>query len=404
MRAAIPGSVTWLTTSLLVLAACSDESNPAGPGTPVDGAAFSVPISVEKLGQQAASGATRLEVKLTSPTAPIVAREVEIEEPEEVFDEEKLESRVTAASGSSITLELGGLEVAFGTETSFRDERSGTELSQSAFLDFLENALAAGRRPAVEAKRTPPSEPQAPDDPSFFASKLRLNDESREPEIEMNVDADNVEVLGPGQARLRMLGLDIAVDASGGKTEVQQDVDDDGSEVDFEGLVSIVDLGAGTVTLQSGLMIRIVNATAIEQDSGGDDDHLRSMEAVAAAVNARRFVEAEGEGIRDPDGSIVAIEVEFEIEDDADDMPGALEFDGTVSAVDLGAGTVALGSGSVILITTETRFDNDGDLFDLASTKSAVDAGLPVRVEGDAAPAPNGSGLVAVEIKVEVDD
>jgi hypothetical protein len=404
MRAVIPVSVTWLTASVLVLAACSDQSDPAGPGAPVDGAAFSVPISVEQLSQEAASGPTRLEVKLISPTTPLVAREVEVEEPEEVFDEEKIESRVTGVSGNVITLELGSLTVEVGPGTSFRDERSGTEMSQSTFLAFLEDALAGGRRPAVEAKRTPPSEPQDPDDPSFFATKLRLNDESEEPEIEMNVDADNVEILGPGQARLRMLGLDIAVDASGGRTEVEQDVDDDGSEIDFEGLVNTVDLGAGTVTLQTGVVIRIVAATTIEQDSGGDDDHLRSMDAVAAAVDAGRFVEAEGEGMRDPDGSIVAIEVEFEIEDDADDMPGALEFEGTVSAVDLGAGTVTLGSGSVILITTETRFDNDGDLFDLASTKSAVDAGLPVRAEGDAAPAPDGSGLVAVEIEVEVDD
>ncbi len=85
-------------------------------------------------------------------------------------------------------------------------------------------------------------------------------------------------------------------------------------------------------------------------------------------------------------------------------MPGALEFEGTVTAVDLGAGTVTLASGTVVRITTATRFDNDGDLFDLGSTESAVDAGLPVRAEGDAVPSPGGSGLVAVAIKVEVDD
>jgi hypothetical protein len=55
-------------------------------------------------------------------------------------------------------------------------------------------------------------------------------------------------------------------------------------------------------------------------------------------------------------------------------------------------------------LDASTRVDPDGDLFDLPSTAAAVDQGLPVRAEGDAVPAPDGAGFLAVEIKIEVDD
>jgi hypothetical protein len=371
-------------------------------------AAFSVPISVEELRDEVVGGSVRLEIELHSVSAPLVASEVEVEEPEDLFDEEEIESRVTAVAdggaGALLTLELGGLEIEVGPGTRFRDERGGSELAMTAFLDHLGDELSSGRRPAIEVKRPAPPEPQAPDDRSFFATKVRLNDESSEPEIEINADDDNVEAVGPGQGVLRVLALEIEMDVAGGRTEIERETEDAFGEVDFEGLVSSVDVAGASVTLHSGIVVRIVAGTRIDQDSGNDDRGLRSLPEVAQAVGDGLLVEVEGDAVAEAPGVLVAIEVEFEVEDDADDVPGAIEFEGSVASVNLDAGTFTITGGLTLTVTERTRFESDGDLFSLAATAAAVDQELPVRVEGNAIGTPGGGWLVALEVKVEVDD
>jgi len=400
-------NLTGLLIAVAVAGGCDSEASPVAPGA-VEEAVFAVPISVEDLEHDIATGSVRLEVKLRTASAPLVAREVEVEAPEDLADEEQIESRISAVvaagAGAVITLELGGLEVEVGPSTSFHDERSGAESRLADFLERVQSELAAGRRPAIEAKRPPPATPQDPGDASFFATKVRLNDESSEPEIEINVDSDNLQALGPGNGVLRILGLEIEIDIAGGRTEVERETEDATGEIDFESLVASVDLGARSVTLHSGTVVRIVAGTDIEQDSGNDDRHLRSLAEVADAVAAGLVVEAEGEGVLEGPGVIIAIEIEFEVEDDGDDIPGAIEFEGRVQSVNTEAATFTLAGGLILTVAAGTRFDGDGDLHDLSSTAAAVGQGLPVRAEGDAVASADGTGLVAIEVKIEVDD
>ncbi len=394
----------------LALTACDSENTPTGPSTPSvpEEVAFSVPISLGDLDSTATSGPTRVEVKLASPRAPLLAREVEVEEPDELFDEEKIESTVVAvesAAGSVVlTLELGGLQIEARSATRFRDEGDGAEMDAATFVARVQAALSAGLRPGIEAKRPPPPQPQDPGDPTFVATRVRLNDESREPEIEMNIDGDNLAGVDTGRAVLTMLGLDIEIDVVGGRTEVERETDAARGEVDFEGLVRTVDVAAERFTLYSGLVVRMADQTRIERDSGNDDRRLASLEAVAEAVAAGALVEAEGEGLPDDAGALLAIEVEFEVEDDHDDAPGLVEFEGIVTSADVTEGLLTLANGVGVRITDRSVFDPDGDLFDLTSVEAALERGFRIEAEGDALPAGPGVVLEALEIKVEVED
>ena len=91
---------------------------------------------------------------------------------------------------------------------------------------------------------------------------------------------------------------------------------DDDDEVDFEGIVESVDVDNGTFTLKNGTVVQLDEETKIED--GDHHDHLGSLQEVADALDAGLTVEAEGEGeVIDTDPkTILASEVEFEVEDD----------------------------------------------------------------------------------------
>lgn len=305
-------------------AACGDSTT--GPGGQT-ASLFSDEISLETFEETVNAEPQRVEIELLPGT--LTAREVEIEEPEERFDREEIESRVVAIDpgAGTLTLQLGDLIIDFDQTTEFRRD-SGDDLDFDTFVARIEEALAAGRKPPVEAKRPAPAEPQAPDDPTFFATRLELDNESDEPEIEINIDGDNL-ILNdtpPPDAILRVLGLSIEIRASEGITELEEEADREDQEVEFEGLVESVDVGAGTVLLTDGSVIVIVDETELEGDDGDDDgeddeDELGSLDEVAAALEQGLPVEADGEGVVesvDP-RTIVAKEIEFEIEDDDDD-------------------------------------------------------------------------------------
>jgi hypothetical protein len=368
---------------------------------------FGEPISFAEL-QGASSSPLRVEVKLFSGPPPLVARELEVEEPAEVSHDERIESRVLeirrGAEGATLVLDLGGLEVEVGSGTRIRDEGGAGNLALDAALDRLQSALDSGRHPAVEAKRTPPTVPQSPSDPSFFATKLRLNDESSNPELELNVDGDNFDLANAtsGWGTLTVLGLDIELDVAGGRTELERKTEEASGEVEFEGIVTVADPGAGSVSLAGGLEIRIVEGTEIEMGSNGDN-HLRSVAAVAEAVAAGRAVEAEGEGVEEVPGVLIATKVEFEVEDDVEDIPGAQEFEGQVVSVAVAARTFSLASGMVLTLGDGINFDPEGDVHSLQAMADAVAIGAFVRAEGHAVSTGSGEALV-VEVKAEIDD
>jgi len=282
--------------------------------------------------------------------------------------------------------------VGFGASARFRDA-DGDDLTMTAFAARVQDALDAGAAPAVRVKRAPPAEPQAPDDPAFTATDLRLLDGLESAKLELNVDADNFALSDtpPPDAWILVLGLEIEIRST---TEIQAD-DHDGDESEVEGIVASVDEAAGAVTLTSGAVILIGDGTRFENDEGDEDDgeHLTSLAAVAEALAAGLTVKAEAEGaIESTDPlTVMAREVEFEVEDEGDDDGddnGGGEIRGLVASVDLDAGSVTLEDGRVILVDDETVFENgdDGDdehLTSLEDVAQALADGKTVKAEAE---------------------
>lgn len=302
----IPTLATFLTAA--GAAACSsDAAGPSDPGN--GGSSASAVVTVDSaLGS---GGVTRIEIELFP--GELVAREVEVEDDDA---EEKIVSPVTAIDPAqgTLTLELGGLVIGYGTGTRFRTEGESHE-TRGTWEALVQSALDAGGRPLVEARRTPSGSPQAPDDASFIAADLRLEDEADEPEIEIYVDGDNlVSADGTSEVVLRVLGLSIAVN---GRTRLGPD-DNGGSgqpsgSVEFEMGVSSVDPAAGTLTLSNGTVIRVTGETAIDPE--GD---LLTVDATAAAVAQGRPVRAEGRGSIESPGTpavIAASTLKIEVDD-----------------------------------------------------------------------------------------
>src|SRR5207245_11213113 len=108
---------------------------------------------------------------------------------------EERRSRISAISATAdagtVTLELGGLQVGFNSSTRFRpDDGDGdghaAPMSEggdggTALADFVAGVqadLAAGRHPAVRARRPPASTPQARDGATFPAPGPRRDREN----------------------------------------------------------------------------------------------------------------------------------------------------------------------------------------------------------------------------------
>jgi hypothetical protein len=194
-------AVAAILTITAISACSSDLTIPSDPGSSSRSAVTMIDSTLNR-----ASG--RIEIELFP--GEMIAREVHVEVED---DEEKLVSNVTAIDPEqgTITLELGGLTVAYGAGTRFRTEAESHE-SRTAWEVAVRVELAAGRRPLIEARRNPPASPQAPDDASFTATDLRLENDTDEPKIEIYVDDDNLEsVSGSSLAVLRVLGLTIEV-------------------------------------------------------------------------------------------------------------------------------------------------------------------------------------------------
>lgn len=303
---------------------------------------FSQQITFEQFTEIVAGGAARLEIEILPLSlaggGPPVADEVEVQGADELADEESVEGRVTAlaagADAGTLTLELEGIEVGFTTATEFEAE-SGDHLTFDEFVARVQAALDAGNLPAIEGERDPPASPQDPDDGTFAAAQIKLDDEAGEPELELNVDGDNLLACSTLQSPpagclgvLRVLGVSIALVDD--VTELEAEVADLVGEVDFEGVVQDVDRAGtscvlGTVTLKDGTIIRLVAGTELENESGDDeqlDDLCEVEEALASSDMV--IVEADGEGVVESTDplTIVAIEVEFSLEDEAEDAVG----------------------------------------------------------------------------------
>ncbi len=304
----------------LFLAGCDRTST--GPRSTLP--AFSSTISLPDFQSQLVSGPARAEVRLIPGT--LTARRVEIEGTDRMSQPEEIRSAVTAVSAGTdqgtLTLELGGLQIGFDASTRFRPDDGDGDHSDMALADFVARVqaeLAAGRQPTVKARRTPPAQPQAPDDATFLASELKLDEGNNHPLIRLNITDANLvtNATPPPDAWLTLLGVSVELRVSDGTTKLRVENPELEGVQEFDGIVQSVDQTAQTVTLQDGTIIRIVTGTEIEAREGGHDDHLTSLAAVQAALALGQTVKAEGEGLVESTSplTIDAVLIEFETEE-----------------------------------------------------------------------------------------
>lgn len=325
-------------------AACSDTSGPAA------GPQFSRQVTFDEFQQTLIDGAVRVEVELfpLTPTEAPVAEEVEIQEPQDLSEEEELESRAVRFENLEVTesvcrgtlvltpdfrVQFDGATTEFAgeddrefegehhSEYTWGDHRDDDQLTCAAFVMRIQAALDAGQAPVVEAERDPPAEPQAPDDPAFVAAELEIEDRdhrSEAPELEINVDGDNLLACSTlATAPDGCIGvlkiLNVAIALVEDVTEFESELPGAMEEIDLEGVVTAVErmgesCALGSVTLDGEVTVRLVAGTEIK-----DGDLCEVEQALSAGV----VIEAEGEGlVEDADRRmIIATEIEFEAED-----------------------------------------------------------------------------------------
>jgi hypothetical protein len=305
VRRFIP-SLSVLAATMAAAACSSNASLPSGPGDGSGGTSAVAAVDSALGG----GGARRIEIELFP--GELVAREVHVEADDA---EERIVSGVSAIDPAqgTLTLELGGLTISYGAGTRFRTE-SESHQSRETWEALVQSEIAAGRRPLVEARRNPAGAPRSPDDPSFLAADLRLENDADEPQIEIYVDEDNLVSSGASEVVLRVLGLSITVN-----DRTRLGPDDNGGagqpsgSVEFEMGVASVDAAGGTLTLSNGTVVRVTAATAISPE--GD---LLTLASAATAVAEGRPVRAEGRGTVDGSATptvIVASSLKIEVDD-----------------------------------------------------------------------------------------
>ena len=314
---------------VLIATACDPASTDPSFGS----IQFSRSISLPDAQGLLQAGPARVEVAVIPGT--LVARRVEIETSNELMRPEEIRGRISAISATAdkgtVTLELGGLQVAFNSSTRFglddgdghdgaaiMSDGGGGGTTLAAFVARVQADLAAGRHPAVKARRAAPAAPQAPGDATFLATELELDQENAHPRISLNVTSANLvtSATAPPDATLKVFGLSIELRLSDGTTGLRAANPQVEDEREFEGMVQSVNQTSQTVTLVGGTVIHIVSGTEVEAREGDDDQHLVSLADVQAAIAAGRSVKAEGKGLVTGANplAIDAVKIEFEAE------------------------------------------------------------------------------------------
>jgi len=330
---------------------------------------------------------------------------------------EQVRSRVTAVTSgtdtATFTLEVGGLQIAANGTTMIRHGDRDDDAAQSAatladFVALVQADIAAGHNPTVTASRQPSATPQGPDDGSFLAADLKLDEGNNHSVIKVNIAAANLvtNATPPPDGFLKVLGLSLELRLSDGTTKLKQENPELEGVREFEGLVHSVDLTAQTVTLTDGTIIRIVTGTEFDGREGDGDDHVTGLPAVQDALTAGKTVKAEGRGLVDSTNPLTldAIRIEFEVEGEEPPPPVMMvEFEGGVASVDVAGSTVTLASGAVVTVTSETMIESEGDLHTLQEVSDALAAQHPVRAEGHATVTAAGPplALTALDVKFE---
>ena len=331
------------------------------------------------------------------------AREVEVETPEDRGKDERIESQVISADPMTGVLRLvvGGLEVSVSQTTRFQ-LGDGGEISRDAFFARIQAALAAGERLGVELLRPASSNPQDPYDGEFSPAVARLDPNSDDQILELNVDDRHVAVMGTSIGTLTLLATEIQIDTDNGSVIEERGAEEAGA-VEIKGIVASVDLAGESVELLDGTILLLLDGSNIKANGG--EGELATLDEVAAALGEGGPVEVEAEAVLQSDVTYIVVEIEFEaVEENG-------EFEGRVESVQLpqegaeGAdgtpGTFTLKNGRTYTIGEGTDFDESGDLLSLEAMAGALAAGDVVTVVGQAAKDADGSWLVSM-VLVEV--
>jgi len=349
---------------VVLATACTDSSGPSG-GTPQFSQQITFPDLQTKLQGLPATGAARAEIEL--PATGLVAREVNVEDQEELDDRETVRGQISAltvdAGGSSGTLTLApGFKVTFTSSTAF-ETGDETSLTFQQFVDRVHAAL--GQSPAVllgvRAERSPLT-PLAlgPGDP-FPATKLELKPDVERPKLKINVTKANLVAAGDGDCTmavlgvtptgcLKVLGVTVGIAA---ETELKA-MNPGVVKAEFEGLVDCAKpIDASSFFLKSGAQVMVDEHTQVE----GEHLSLADVKTACAATPAPE-IDAEGEGVLVSGSSeavvIRATEVKFEREVDEEIEA---EFTGTIDAIGTDNITV---SGRVVMIDANTQIEQEG--------------------------------------------
>jgi len=388
------------------LAACSDGS---GPST--NSAQFSRQITFPdlqtKLQGLPATAAARAEIEL--PPTGFVAREVNVEDHEEVGDRESVRGEITAltVSGDNGTLTLApGFQVTF-TSTTMLETGDDTSLTFQQFVDRVQAAL--GLTPAVNvgirAERAAMNPLALGPGDAFPASKLELKPDVEHPKLKINVTQANLVTAGDGDCTMAKLGLapvgclkvlGVTVGIAN-ETELKP-MNPGIVKVEFEGVVDCAKtIDASSFFLKSGAQVLVDEHTQVESEGDQAAEHLSLADVMAAcAATPAPDIDAEGEGVlvsgSGESAVIRATEVKFEREEDE---AIEAEFSGTIDAIGTDNITV---SGRKVMIDANTEIEREGS-GESHITLADLQTGQTVEVKAIVDAAGN---LLAREIKVRV--
>ena len=414
MRIFRAASIAAAATLLAVTACDTGTMTGAKPGGPSGSTLFADQITVSTFSGILSSGTSRVSILVIPGT--LNARRVRVRQGDQTKAPERIVSEVASldtGATSTLILSLGGIAVTFDATTKFegwkddRDADDSAGMGEASFISRLEAALAAGHHPTVVAMRKAPSTPQGPNDSSFFAEALRLDDAADRPTIDIDVTSANLSTnpTPPPDAWLTVLGRQIALDVTGGTTRIDAKTDKTKGATHFEGRVTAVDTGAGTATLADSTVLKIVDGTEFEKPCDRDDGApLNSLSAVAAALAAGDTVDAAGQGLLLAPDTLALIEVRFRIRDNEHFQPMVVGFEGRVTSADTMSGKVILGDGTTIDVTDSTHFVTmEGGLPNLAAVMQALaDTTRRVRTEGLGKPVST-TEVLALFIRFEAD-
>ena len=338
----------------LALSVSACESIPGPDGQDV--VQFADDMSLVELANTLDVEAGRVEITLYREG--VVVRELEIKSTQALSTNERVQGRITdlgeTAEGPYVELNIEGLRISYTDDTRVLT-RDG-EIDLATFVARVTAALAEGAKLAIEAERSPPDVPQAPDAEEFVAQQIKLLGEGEGRIIEINIDRDNlIRNDNPfPDGWIAVLNRQFELRIREGITHLEKEVPNLEKQR-FEGKIESVDLDAYSFKLVEGPVVYVIKGETEVRYEDGDEHRLPDLEAVARALDANLTVYTAGCGVvrQTEPRVLVAIAVVFEVA-----PPPMKEFEGVVASVNLDDSTVTLEGDRriTVRITAETYF------------------------------------------------